>query len=395
MSPQQINLSPDLKRLRDEGYEIEVRSGYLLMHHIPYLSANQALRYGTLVTDLTMSGQRTTLPSYHVVYFVGDHPCKKDGRPIPSIQHQSLDQALLPDLVVQHSFSNKPASGYTDYYHKMTRYADIITAPAKSLYPGVTEKTFKAVSTHQEEEPFQYWDTNSSRANIYPMNAKLSGQRIAIIGLGGTGAYILDLVAKTPVLECHTYDGDVLQTHNAFRSPGAASLDQLDQQPLKVDYYTEIYSRMHKRIIPHGYYMSEEHLAELAQMHFVFIAIDNNKARAVIASYLISVGIPFIDVGLGVNRVEQGDSLLGLVRVTAATKAQHDHLALRLPQGTDAENEYATNIQIADLNALNATLAVIKWKKLCGFYQDTSREMHSVYSVHISEFFHEDEALTA
>ena len=44
-------------------------------------------------------------------------------------------------------------------------------------------------------------------------------------------------------------------------------------------------------------------------------------------------------------------------------------------------NEYDVNIQIADLNALNATLAVIKWKKLMGFYQDLDGEHHSTYTV--------------
>ncbi|WP_318271316.1 ThiF family adenylyltransferase [Sphingobacterium cellulitidis] len=46
---------------------------------------------------------------------------------------------------------------------------------------------------------------------------KLERQKIAIIGLGGTGAYILDMVAKTPVKEIHLFDGDSFDQHNAFR----------------------------------------------------------------------------------------------------------------------------------------------------------------------------------
>jgi hypothetical protein len=34
----------------------------------------------------------------------------------------------------------------------------------------------------------------------------------------------------------------------------------------------------------------------------------------------------------------------------------------------DANNEYDKNVQVADLNALNACLAVIAWKKSRGFY---------------------------
>ena len=47
----------------------------------------------------------------------------------------------------------------------------------------------------------------------------------------------------------------------------------------------------------------------------------------------------------------------------------------------DVENEYDKNIQIADLNALNATLAVIKWKKLFGFYADHEHEHFSTYTI--------------
>jgi tRNA A37 threonylcarbamoyladenosine dehydratase len=38
------------------------------------------------------------------------------------------------------------------------------------------------------------------------VTAKLEGKKIAIVGVGCTGSYILDLVAKTPVSEIHMYD---------------------------------------------------------------------------------------------------------------------------------------------------------------------------------------------
>ena len=47
----------------------------------------------------------------------------------------------------------------------------------------------------------------------------------------------------------------------------------------------------------------------------------------------------------------------------------------------DFENhEYASNIQIVELNALNASFAVLKWKQLSGFYQDLEHEHHLTYS---------------
>ena len=70
---------------------------------------------------------------------------------------------------------------------------------------------------------FLYEDTASSRADIVTINSKLKSLRIGIVGLGGTGSYVLDFVAKTPVKEIHLFDGDTFDQHNAFRAPGAAS----------------------------------------------------------------------------------------------------------------------------------------------------------------------------
>lgn len=75
------------------------------------------------------------------------------------------------------------------------------------------------------------------------ITAKLAVEKLAIVGLGGTGAYVLDLIAKTPVKEIHLFDGDKFSSHNAFRAPGAASIDDLHKQNLKVEYLHAIYSR--------------------------------------------------------------------------------------------------------------------------------------------------------
>jgi len=390
MSQQLINHSPDLKRLQDEGYEIEIRGGYLLLHNVPYLNGSGQVARGTLVSELTLrNNTMTARPMTHVIYFIGEFPRHKDGSPILGIQHESRDQQLGGGLQINHSFSNKPQTGYPDYYAKLTRYADMISAPAKSLDSNVTERTFKVIADADNRSVFQYIDTNSSRANVNSINAKLEGQKIAIVGLGGTGAYILDLIAKTPVTEICLFDADDFLQHNAFRSPGAASVDQLGQKAKKVTYYAEIYSRMHKGIRPHAVYIDLGNLAILDNMSFVFICVDRNSVRKMLIDHLLLKHVPFIDVGLGVLPVD--DCLIGTVRYTAGTAEKNDHLSSRIAGGDgEDENPYATNIQIADLNALNAALAVIKWKKLSGFYQDLEKEHHSTYSINVAQLLNED-----
>lgn len=391
MSQQLINHSPDLKKLRDEGYEIEIQGGHLVVRHIPYVNSAKQVCFGILVTNLDLaSAFRTARPGTHVIYFQGEHPCNKDGSLLSAIHHQTFAQTLGPSLVVQHSFSNKPMNGYLDYYEKVTRYAEIISAPAKAINPSVTAQTYKAVIDTDEHSVLKFVDTNASRSNLYEVMKKLQGQKIAIIGLGGTGAYILDALAKTPVQEIHLFDGDLYLLHNAFRSPGAPTKEILDRQMKKVHYYQELYSNFHKNIIAHDYYMTEERLHELDGMSYVFVAVDKGSVKALWLKYFVKKGLAFIDVGMGIHKID--DKLIGILRVTSATKDKNDHLEHRIGLADDEADEYQSNIQISELNALNGSLAVVKWKKLCGFYQDLEEEHHSTYSINVSQLLNEDNA---
>lgn len=389
MLQQLIDLSPDLQKLRNEGYEMQYSGGYLIIHHIPYVNPKKEIHFGSLVTSLTLNGNRTFKPDTHVIHFIGEHPCDKYGNIITAIQHSTGNQQLYTGLIANHSFSNKPPDGYRDYYHKISRYADMISAPAKSINKDVTACTFKLINYEDEQDVFNYYDSNSSRANIQMINEKFKNQEIAIIGIGGTGSYILDLVAKTPVKKIHLFDGDIFLQHNSFRSPGAASKEFFREAGTnKVDYFADVYSNMHRGIVRHSYYLTEDNLGELDRCSYVFICVDNNRVRKMIMKYLIGKGISFIDVGLGINTVD--DTLIGTLRITSATAEKNDHLHLRISEQDDDNNEYATNIQIADLNSLNASLAVIKWKKLSKFYQDIEMEHNSNYCINVSKIINND-----
>lgn len=389
MSQKLIDHSPDLKRLQNEGYEIEIKGGYLITHHIPYVNKEGNILFGKLIVSLTINNNIATYSGNHVIQFMGDFPCNKDGSPILAIRHANPNERLTDNIVMNYSFSNKPANGYKDYYEQTTRYIEIISSPAISVDPSIEVQTYKVVDS-EEEDVFQYADTCSSRANTYYLNNKFRGQKIAIIGLGGTGSYILDLVAKTPVSEINLYDGDKFLQHNAFRAPSAPSKEVLSDQRYKAEYFASLYLNMHKGVMAHTQYITKKNINELSMMSHVFICIDNDSVRKTIVEYLLKQGINFIDVGMGVNIV--GDKLIGIVRTTSANALKNDHIVKRLPlsENNEAENEYSTNIQIADLNALNAVLAVIKWKKMNGFYQDLTQEYHSTYSINDSDLLNEE-----
>jgi hypothetical protein len=384
----QINRSQDLKQLLDEGYEIEVHGGHLIVHHLPYVNGNCEIKYGKLITVLNLNNDITIPPENHVIGFMGEYPCNKDGTVITAIQHQEPNQKISEDIVMNYTFSNKPLGRYNNYYHKVTQYEKIISSPAKSLDKTVTAQTYRVIECREDESVFHYTDSNSSRANINQLNDKFKGHQIGIIGLGGTGSYILDMVAKTSVDEIYLFDDDDFLQHNAFRSPGAASVDALNMRLKKVNFYSDIYSHMRRGIKPIPEKVTEANIKLLKKLTHVFICIDSNSARSMIIAKLIEFGITFIDVGLGVNLVNE--SLIGALRITTGTSEKTDHIVNRIGSEEIEENEYATNIQIADLNALNGLLAIIKWKKLLGFYQDQINEHNSTFVINTGQLIRDD-----
>ena len=390
MSRQLINRSQDLRKLRDEGFDLDVRAGYLLVRGVPYLTTSKVIKYGTLVSELKTAGDVTAQPDNHVAHFAGEYPCTVDGLPIAAIGNSSKQRLLAEGVEIDHTFSARPKAGkYIDYHEKVTTYVAIIENQARAVDSNVAARSFAPAALAEDESVFLYEETASSRAGISRAAEKLRMSRIAVVGLGGTGSYVLDLLAKCPVGELHLFDGDRYYTHNAFRSPGAASLEDLRAQPNKAAYWASVYSRMRRNILPHEYYINETTVGDLDGMDFVFLCLDRGKDKRLIVDHLLSRNTSFIDVGMGISN--RDDSLLGIVRVTAATPDKKDHIPSRLSFADgDALNEYSTNIQIADLNALNAALAVIKWKKICGFYLDLEREHFVAYTLDGNAMVNED-----
>jgi hypothetical protein len=382
MSAELIARNGDLKRLRDEGYFVAIRGGSLLVKEVPYVTERREVKRGVLVAPLDLAGDLTIRPKDHQVQFVGERPCNKDGSPMSKVIGSDVNNEIAPGLVARFSFSQKPECGYyADYYEKVTAYATMLAAQAACIEPGADARANRVEEPEPDEEsPFNYLDTASSRAELNSATAKLKLRKVLIIGLGGTGAYVLDLVVKTPSTRIDLLDGDVFNTHNAFRAPGAPSIEQLRQQPYKVDYFKAIYEKMHKGIVAHPEYLDETNAEKhLRDAEFAFLCLDEGKPKALAITKLTEYGVRFVDVGMGL--LVKDSQVSGILRVTTSTPQQRG-AHRRIPCGeNDAENEYDKNIQVADLNALNAALAVVKWKKLFGFYADNEGEHFSTYTI--------------
>ena len=391
MSQRPIARSPDLMKLRNEGFDIRMEGGYLVVRDIPYLKSEGVIDRGKLACALSCADDVAGPPADHTAHFIGSHPCNADGTLMVEIVNSANAVVISADITTNFYLSAKPKprDNYRDFHEKITAYVRRLSEPAEDVDSTVTAKTFPFVEAAENESVFHYVDMATSRADLGEVSRKLLLGRVAILGLGGTGSYILDLISKTPVGEIHLFDGDTFSQHNAFRAPGAASGAELLPRPYKVDYFHGIYSKMRKGIVPHREFVSDENLDKLTGMDFVFMSMEAGPVKARVAEKLLAQGTPFIDVGMGVYL--KNGALGGTLRTTVGTSAKYDHLADLMPC-TDGglKNEYDKNIQIADLNALNAAFAVIRWKKIFGFYADQRGEHYSTYAITRNETNNEE-----
>lgn len=390
MSSALLSRSPDLLRLRDDGYEVTVTElGHLVVDNIPYVNSRAQVARAKIVSRLATAGEVTENPVQdHVVFWTAEPPCDEHGTELTGMVNAGAT-ALEPNLAALCSFSCKPDNPYADYYEKITTYVAMVSGPAAAIDPTATARTHRVVADADAHSPFVYPDTASSRAGIAIAADKLSGHRLAIVGLGGSGAHIFDHVAKTRVKETHLFDGDDFLSHNAFRSPGAASVDDLNLRPKKVDRLKAVYSVMKRGIEAHAYAITEDNVEELKGLDFVFLSMEGGAVKRMIVDRLTEWGIPFIDVGMGLDN--RDGTIGGILRVTASTPTKRDHVERCIDFSDPGPDDiYDDNIQVADLNALNAALAVIKWKKLMGVYDDLEHEHSIAYTLDGNHLLNED-----
>lgn len=383
MSRRPIARSPDLQRLQNEGFDLAILGGHLLVRDVPYVTSNRSVASGILVMPLDLAGDLAVKPASHIAFWIGEHPCHATGMKIAAIANSSNPQQLADGLRVDHMFSAK--ADYRDYHHKVKTYVGRIAGEAAKIDPTARPETFPPIAADAGDSVFEYVDTASSRAGITAINARVAGHKIAIVGGGGTGSYVLDLVAKTMVAEIRLIDGDLFLNHNAFRAPGAPSLEDLSLKPKKAAYLGAIYKRMHRGIVLHDVDIDAANLHLLDSLDFAFICMDTGEAKRSVVERLTANGTAFVEVGMGV--VITDDKLGGIVRTVCSTPATQADAAAHISYATEDAglNAYATNVQTAELNALNAALAVIRWKQHVGIYHDMREATYRGFSIATGE----------
>jgi hypothetical protein len=117
MSTTLVALSPDLSRLVSEGYDVEVRDGNLLVHHVPYLNADGDIAFGVLVSELTTNGEHTVTPGSHQVRVVGGIPHDHQGKKLTILLNEAAfdyGNGLVASCELSGKLRNEAPANYFD-----------------------------------------------------------------------------------------------------------------------------------------------------------------------------------------------------------------------------------------------------------------------------------------
>lgn len=368
--------NPDLQRLLEKGYALTIDSDYLVIRDIPYLDSTGELQWSALVGKLLFENQNKVRPEDHQIHFAAPRPFGLDGQIVRGLgggEAQLNLSEYCKDIAIGQRFSHKlKESGqprlYVDHFEKVESYVAMICGPAMTKF-GVNPYTFREYEEEMPNSVFKLRDTLTSRAEISDLAKLFETEVIAIIGLGGSGSYVLDFMVKTPVREIRAFDSDSFFVHNAFRSPGRLDAEEgVELRQPKAEVYRKRYENFRHGLTVKSLFIDETSAAELNDVTFAFVAVDKGSSRKRIIDLLIEKNIPFIDVGMGLKR--HGGTISGTVRTTYFPLDSGRIVRSKgyVPETDPPDDVYKSNIQIAELNALNAALAVLRFKQIRGFY---------------------------
>lgn len=375
----------ELVELKNRRFSLSWVSGHIVVNDIFYLNEAGELGKGKLAVPLNLiTPEKLGAPKNHQMFWSGSDPYFLTGDKIP-LGKGSANVDLAGTKYTKNLSNKPPDKKFESYTELIEHYTYLISGPAMDKF-NVDPLTGAEYDVPEENSAFKIHDTFSAKAEITDLNQFLGKDKIAIVGLGGTGSYVLDFMAKTPVHSIDAFDFDVFEVHNGFRSPGEVVGD--DFGSTKVDVYKRKYDNLKHRLTFHSKKVTGEDDEFFKGITFAFICIDDGESRAKICDMFIRMKIPFIDVGMGIEK--ENGSLDGLIRTTVFTDENIDRARSEIPTDkVEEEGAYRVFVQIAELNALNASIAVICYKKFRGFYCNENQYYQNIISLGSSNWIGE------
>lgn len=344
------------------GWHVGVSADHVMVSSVPYRQQDGAsgicqVKVWTHEDGRTMKAPPNGGSATHTARLEGVSGGKAyhaNGEPVGNV--------IWTDDTHECVISIKLDSGnYADAWHALLVYCSIVAAAAQA--GGDQER-------QRIDRVFQFEILGENTPDIREWQDKAGGQKIGIVGLGGVGLWLLDLMSKTDVGEIRIWDGDRIEGRNLVRAPGWAGQDAIGKN--KAEYFGQLYSQFRTGISSFPEYLDPNGPSDLFDgLDFVFIAIDNMETRSALCERLERTGVPFVDVGMGVER-NQGE-VRGSLQVFFSGR-DAGRWRIGIPTVTGVGDQEYHLLQLADLAALNASLAVGVWRRHIEQYAEDSEE---------------------
>lgn len=369
--------NPFVRDLHELGYDADFVGGHFALYGLPYLDQAGALQHGDLFSPVNLGADYVIEPSStHQVWWRGGRPHAMGGTAL-GISPTAATVQIVPDVVTDLAFSlkllddNHQRRNYVSFQEKIETYLDVIVRPAMAAHPSATPLRGIERRAAEQGSPLRFPDTSSANYGINDVADRLRGKKVAIVGLGGTGSCILDFIVRTHLDSITLFDDDKIHVHTLFRIPGVMGRSVIGKS--KVEALAKHYDTWHAGITPICERVTADNVERLGGLDFVFVSVDDGPSRCFLIDWLSNAGIAYVDCGMGLNR-SFGGALNGVVRITGIDRPAYDRTVDTpyLPTVNSKDAEYRKQAQIIELNALNAALAVVRFKQHFGLYERTN-----------------------
>lgn len=200
---------------------------------------------------------------------------------------------------------------------------------------------------------------------------------VAIIGLGGVGAWIADYVVKADPQEVHGWDYDCIEPKNILRMPGGLDPGVWIERP-KAEWFQETYSLIHTNVHGHNVKVLPENMHEVIEgTTFAFVAVDDADDRMMVCDTLANAAISFVVAGLSLVRKDK--------RVKVSMRIVTAHVGVSswreaIPQVGQAGQDDYGSLDLPDVYSMAAGWAIQSWRKIRGQFWQEQREECLDYS---------------
>lgn len=257
---------------------------------------------------------------------------------------------------------------YEDAWEALNNYVKQIYA----LFLGQSASRGEAAP-----RPYTFDVLGAQLPEVVEWRGLVAQERVAIVGLGGVGAWIADFVVKADPREVHGWDYDCIEPKNILRMPGGLSPNVWIGRP-KANWFQETYSLIHTSVHGHNVKVRAENLQEVIDgTTFAFVALDDAVDRMMVCDALANAGVPFVVAGLSpVRRDKRVKVSMRIITAHVGVSSWRD----AIPQVGQAGQDDYGSLELPDVYSTAAGWAIQSWRKMRGQIWQEQREECLDYS---------------